>query len=202
MINRKKKLRIYQALFFIAGIAIIIFTYIAKDKFNQEKIVSKSIQKKLESQLKRQDSDDLSKFYNVKYSGLDLEGNRYTIFSKEAVNNEKDSSIVKMKEVIATFYFKDNTVLKVSSDEGDYNNQTLDIVFKKNVYALYENSKLYAEKAEFSNSKNYLTISNNVKVIDSRGTVFADKLLFDIKKKQLNITSLKNKMIKSEINYK
>ena len=182
MINRKKKLRIYQALFFIAGIAIIIFTYIAKDKFNQEKIVSKSIQKKLESQLKRQDSDDLSKFYNVKYSGLDLEGNRYTIFSKEAVNNEKDSSIVKMKEVIATFYFKDNTVLKVSSDEGDYNNQTLDIVFKKNVYALYENSKLYAEKAEFSNSKNYLTISNNVKVIDSRGTVFADKLLFDKKK--------------------
>ena len=138
----------------------------------------------------------------MKYSGLDLEGNRYTIFSKEAVNNEKDSSIVKMKEVIATFYFKDNTVLKVSSDEGDYNNQTLDIVFKKNVYALYENSKLYAEKAEFSNSKNYLTISNNVKVIDSRGTVFADKLLFDIKKKQLNITSLKNKMIKSEINYK
>ena len=106
-----------------------------------------------------------------------------------------------MKGVTATFYFKDNTTLNVYSDEGNYNNKTLDIIFRKNVKALYENSKLFADKAEFSNSKNFLTITNNVKIIDERGTMFADKLLFDIKDKTLNISAMGNNLIESKVIY-
>ena len=36
---------------------------------------------------------------------------------------------------------------------GIYNNKTLDMIFEKNVKANYEESKLFAEKAEYSNSK-------------------------------------------------
>ena len=46
-------------------------------------------------------------------------------------------------------------------------------------------SKLFAGKASFSNSNNYLTIYDNVKIDDIRGTMIADKLLFDISKQNL-----------------
>ena len=58
-----------------------------------------------------------------------------------------------MKLVHAIFYFKDDTVLNVWSEEGLYNNKTLDITFEKNVEATYEKSKLFAQKANYSNSK-------------------------------------------------
>ena len=60
---------------------------------------------------------------------------------------------------------------------GLYNNKTLDMGFK-DVKAIYEGSKLFAQKANYSNSKSFLTISEKVKVIDSMGTMVADKLLF------------------------
>ena len=86
-----------------------------------------------------------------------------------------------MTEVKAVFYFKDNTKLNVSSKFGQYNNKTLDMSFKKNVKANYQKSVLFAEAAEYSNSKSLLTISDKVRVIDTRGNLKADKLLFDLK---------------------
>ena len=74
--------------------------------------------------------------------------------------------------------------------------------FSVNVKASYEGSDLYADKAEFLNSKNFLIVSNNVKILDSRGTMFADKLIFDIKEKTLNINSSDESVIKSKLVYK
>ena len=70
-----------------------------------------------------------------------------------------------MKGVVAKFYFKDNTILNIKSDSGVYNNKTLDMLFKKNIIAIYENSKLTADKADYSNTLGLLTISDKVKVI-------------------------------------
>ena len=201
MINRKKKLRIYQVILLLTGIILILFTYLKKNDENAEKIISKSLGEKIEKRLKNKEEGS-SVFYDVSYSGLDLDGNRYTIIAEEAINSEIDQNIVNMKNVLATFYFKDDTVLKVSSDVGDYNNKNLDIFFRNNVTAFYEGSKLYADKAEFFNSNNLLKITNNVKIEDSRGTMFADELIFDTKNKTLNIASLKDKVIESVINYK
>ena len=202
MTNRKKKLRIYQSIFLIVGILIVLFTYSKNNNSNQEKIISKSLQKKIEKQLQNRDTKDGNTFFNVKYSGLDLRGNRYLILADEGTSSELKSNIVNMKVVNATFYFKDETTLIISSDLGEYNNKTLDMVFTGNVKAFYNESELYAERAEFSNSKNFLTVSKNVKIIDARGNMFADKLIFDIKDKTLNITSLDNNMVKSTINQK
>ena len=199
--DRKKKLFLYQIFFVFIGILLILFTFFQKNRFHDDEIISKNLQKKIDEQIKKK-SDNTNIFYDVKYSGLDFEGNRYTISSEEATNSELDSTIVNMNKVKATFYFKDDTVLDISSKNGKYNNKTLDMEFTHDVKAIYENSELYAEKAEFLNSKNYLIVSNDVKVIDSRGTVFADKLIFDIKKKTLNISSMDDKVIKSKVIYK
>ena len=141
-------------------------------------------------------------FYNIEYTGIDLSGNRYKIKSKEARNNQSSTDIVDMKYVEAVFYFKDGSTLNVFSDEGDYNNLNLDMNFYGNVKGVYGDSKLFAQKAEYSNSESMLLISDKVKVNDPQGTLYADKLLFDIKKQKLNITSFKNNKINANINLK
>lgn len=195
--DRKKKLRLYQVFILLIGLTIISITYLQKNSSDQAIIISDNLKNKIDK-----DAGASNKFYNVKYSGLDFEGNRYTIFSKEAVNSDKNENLVLMKKVNASFYFKDDTTLNISSDIGEYNNKTLDMKFTKDVSASYEESKLYAGKAELLNSQNSLIISDNVKIFDTNGTMFADKLTFDIKSKTLNITSLKNNVIKSKLNYK
>ena len=200
--DRKKKLRLYQVFILLIGLTIISITYLQKNSSDQAIIISDNLKNKIDKNTQDKDEGASNKFYNVKYSGLDFEGNRYTIFSKEAVNSDKIENLVFMKKVNASFYFKDDTTLNISSDIGEYNNKTLDMKFTKDVSASYEESKLYSGKAEFLNSQNSLIISDNVKIFDTNGTMFADKLTFNIKSKTLNITSLKNNVIKSKLNYK
>ena len=104
-----------------------------------------------------------------------------------------------MKFVEATFYFKDNTILYIWSDNGVYNNKTFDMDFENNVKAEYLESKLFAGKASFSNTNNYLTIYDNVKIDDIRGNLIADKLLFDISKQKLDITSFNDGKINANL---
>ena len=141
-------------------------------------------------------------FYNIEYSGLDLSGNRYILKAKEASNEPNNQNIIKMKSVEAFFYFKDDTILKIFSEEGIYNNRTLDMVFSKNVNADYEGSKLVAQRAEYSNSENFLQITEKVVVNDSRGAFSADKLRFDISNQSLNINSSENNKIIVNLNIK
>ena len=76
----------------------------------------------------------------------------------------------------------------------------MDINFYQNIVAIYEDSKLYAQKAEYSNIKNNLVISDNVKLEnEEKGIIYADKLIFDINKGTLNVSSNKNKKINANI---
>jgi len=199
--ERKKKLKFVQFSLLIIGAMIIFFTYYSKDKNLEGKIISKEIERKIESQLSKQ-SKEGDVFYNIQYTGIDLAGNRYILKSKEAYSDKTDQKIVNMKYVDATFYFKDDTILYVWSDEGIYNNKTLDMKFNGNLKGLYEGSELFAKKAEYSNSKSFLTIDENVKIKDIRGTMFADKLFFDIKKETLNIASFNEGVVNANINLK
>ncbi|MDC0619112.1 hypothetical protein OAO89_02220 [Pelagibacteraceae bacterium] len=201
MIERKKRLRLIQLSLLIFGFLIIFFTYLNKNEFSQEKIVTTEKQVKVKKQLADQ-SKEGDVFYNIEYSGLDLAGNRYILKSDEAYNSKISDKLVNMKNVKALFFFKDGTELNVTSDTGLYNNETLDMNFNSNVEAVYEGSNLFAEKAVYSNSKGFLTISDNVIVKDVRGTVYADKLLFDIKKQELNIASFEENKINANVNLK
>ena len=195
----KKKLKFIQFFLLIFAITIIYITYYKKDLAIDEEIISQSTKEKLEKQRKEGSSDESDIFFNVEYKGLDLNGNRYLLQSEEAYLDEDDPSIVYMKIVEAIFYFKDNTTLYIWASNGIYNNKTFDMQFKNNVKAKYLGSLLFAEKAEYSNTKNYLTISENVKINDKRGNLIADKLLFDITKQKLDITSFRDKKINANI---
>ena len=139
-------------------------------------------------------------FFNIEYSGIDLNGNRYVLKSKEAKTDKINQNSIIMKGVNGIFYFNDGTTLNVKSHKGIYNNKTLDMIFEGNVEAIYEKSYLTAQKAVFSNSEGFLTISNNVKVKDAKGSISADELLFDITKQTLDIASFNNNKINANIN--
>ena len=183
MIERKKKLRITQFFLLIFALLIIYLTYYNKEISNTDLVESEQVKKTL----KDKDDDDL--FFNIEYTGLDLRGNRYLLKSKKAHLDELKPEIVYMDIVHAIFYFKDNTILYIWSDKGVYNNKNFDMQFSGNVRAEYMDSKLFAEKANYSNTENYLSIYENVRIDDIRGNLIADKLLFDIKKQNLAITS-------------
>ena len=168
--DRKKQLRLIQICLLILGSLVIIFTYFDRERHSNEQIISKENQEKIKNQLRKDDKEgDI--FFNIEYSGLDLAGNRYILKSKEAFSEKSDQKIVNMTSVEATFYFKDGTILNVWSEQGVYNNKSLDMKFSGNVKAIYEGSKLFAQKAEYSNSKSFLTISEQVKINDARGTM-------------------------------
>ena len=190
MIERKKKLRIIQFSLLVIGLLIIYLTYYNKDADNSVQEVSEKIEPALEE-------DDV--FFNIEYTGLDLHGNRYVLKSEEARLDKSKPEVVYMKNVSTIFYFKDNTVLYIWSDEGVYNNKNFDMKFSLNVRAEYMGTKLFAEKADYSNSKNYLSIYENVRIDDIRGNLIADKLLFDIKKQNLAITSFNDGKINANI---
>jgi hypothetical protein len=199
MIERKKKLRLLQLTLLIFGILIIYTTYYNKNSNLDKKIISKKTEEKVKKQTTDKKLEKGDVFFNVKYSGLDLNGNRYILNSGEAYLDDLKPEIVYMKIVHATFYFKNNTVLNIWSDNGTYNNKNLDMKFEKNVKAKYLESDLTAEKAEYSNSKSYLTIYENVRVDDVRGNLVADKLLFDIVEKKLDITSFNEGKISANV---
>jgi len=199
VVGRKKKIRLVQLSLLLLGILIIFFTYKENKSSLEDKIITEA-QEKIKDKIDNQTEGDI--FFNIEYSGLDLSGNRYVLKSEEAFTDKVNKDIINMKLVTAIFYFKDGTVLNVYSKTGVYNNKTLDMIFYGNVKADYIESKLYAEKAEYSNTKSFLTISENVVVKDEKGTMIADKLIFDIKKQTLNIAAFKNNKINANINLK
>ena len=193
--ERKKKLRIIQICLLSIGIITLIFTYSDKTNFNK-KLFTQELKKEIENKIidKNEDTEG-NVFYNIEYSGLDLAGNRYILKSKSAINNPLIEDMIDMTGVTATFYFKDGTILKIESEFGEYNNNTLDINFKSNIKAEYEESILKAQYAEYSNSKGFLKITDDVIVNDIQGNLTADKLLFDIKSQTLKIETFNENKI-------
>ena len=201
MTSRKNKILILQFFLLIAGIFFIFLTFVVFKDRASENIISDNDRRDINLKLTdKKNSKDV--FYNIKYSGIDLSGNRYILEAEEAFNNELNNDLLNLKFVDAIFYFKDNTVLNVSSDYGLYNNKSLNMTFEKNVKGNYEESELFAEKAEYSNTKGFLKISDNVRINDVRGNMLTEKLIFDIKNNKLDINSEKNNKINLNTNEK
>ena len=200
--GRKQKIKIYTNNIIITWYSNNFFYIYKKENNFEEDLITSETKKILEKQLSNQETSKNDIFYNIEYSGFDLNGNRYIIVSKEALINKDSAELVNMKYVNAKFYFKNDEMVTIQSDEAIYNNKTLDIEFFGKVLGNYLNSKLFAQNANYSNSKGYISVSNDVKIIDPKGTIFAKKLLFDIKAKTLKITSNKNDKVKANINLK
>ena len=177
-----KQRKIIQLALFLVGILLIFLIYFSNS------VVTNKNSKKTEIDINIEDFNPdtdkgLNTFENLEYRGVDNNGNKFVIFAENSDFRKDSPEIINMNKILCYFYFTDGTTLEVRSDEGIYNNVSLDISFAKNVNMFYIENVLFSDKADYSNSDNRLFVEGNVKTQSPNGEVFADKLNFDLSTK-------------------
>ena len=184
-----------QITLLLLGVIIIFFTYFYAGKDRTKKTVEVK-EKEITEEIQNKNT-----FENIKYEGVDASGNKFVINSEYAEFENETPNLIDMKNILCNFYFKDGTVLKITSDFGVYDNLTNDMSFEQNVKMFYLESKLFSEKANFVNSENYLFVEGNVIAEGLEGNLKADKMNFDLTKKKLRISMYNQDKVNIKVNY-
>lgn len=199
MASNKLKLNrkiLFQITLILLGILIIFFTYF----HNQEqKKILKQEEKKIDKT--EEESRNVSTFENIQYDGIDSNGNKFVINSDYAEFENDKTNIIHMEKMVCRFFFKDGTILKVTSNRGIYDNITNNMEFEENVKMYYLENRLFSEKASFVNSENYLLVEENVVGESPEGNLVADKLDFDLIEKKMKISMYNEEKVNIRINY-
>jgi hypothetical protein len=188
--SRKKNLLLIQITIFLVASALLYNTY--SDKSTNER---KSFVK-----IEAETSPETNSFTDIEYSGFDLNGNRYVLKAVQANFETETPQIINMKIVKADFFLKDGTILTIISDEGVYNNVTLDMEFTNNVKADYLTHTIFSDLLSYTNSKAKLIATGNV-IGESieKGEFSADNVEYDMKNKTLNFSMFSNKQVEVKI---
>ena len=182
---RKRKIIFFQFFLFVISTLIVYFFYFNKDKVENIEVEN----------VKTAEGESSNVFNDIEYSGFDLNGNRYYLFSSEAIFDSEKPEIVNMKDVLARFTFKDGSVLIVRSKTGLFNNQSLDMFFADSVNSEYNKHILYSNNIDYLNTKSLLKVYGNVKGSGPKGKINAENLNFDLKNKTLDISAIENSQV-------
>ena len=189
MTSRRKNLILIQLTIFFVASALLYNTY--RDKHKKTEVSVK---------LEAETSPNTNTFDDIEYSGFDLTGNRYVLSAAKADFKTETPELINMKEVVAKFYLKDDTILIVVSESGLYNNITFDMNFKKNVKADYLTHNLLSDSLSYSNSSAKLIATGNVRGESiEKGEFSADKVEYDLANKTLNFSMYGSKQVKVKI---
>ena len=182
---RKRKIIFFQFFLFVISTLIVYFFYFNKDKVENIEVEN----------IKTAEDESSNVFNDIEYSGFDLNGNRYYLFSSEAIFDSEKPEIVNMKDVLARFTFKDGSTLIVRSKTGLFNNKSLDMFFTENVNSEYNKHKLYSNNIDYLNTKSLLKVYGNVNGSGPKGKINAENLNFDLKNKTLDISAIENSQV-------
>ena len=185
-----------QITLLLLGVMIIFFTYFYTDKQKTAKKNEEKKVEKIDEQLQNK-----STFENIQYEGVDENGNKFIIGSVYAEFENDLPNIINMNDILCRFFFKDGTILRITSDFGVYNNITNDMSFEQNVKMYYLENRLFAEKADYVNSENYLFVQGNVVAEGLDGGLKADKMNFDLTQKKLRISMYNEDKVNIRVNY-
>ena len=181
----------------LLGIILIFFTYFYN---NKQFKVTKTIEEK-EINEKVDGKDSLSTFEDIQYEGLDTNGNKFVINAKEAEFASDKPNLIYMEIILCRFFFKDGTILKITSNRGMYDNITDDMEFEENVKMYYLENRLFSDKASYVNSKNYLLVQDNVFGDGPQGEFTSDQLNVDLLEKKMKISMYNESKVNIKVNY-
>ena len=185
MIDRKRVIILIQLTIFLVALFLLYNTYRDKNKIPINVML-----------IEPETDPDTNSFTDIEYSGFDLNGNRYTLNAVEADFKTETPEIIKMKGVVANFYLKDNTILKVVSNKGLYNTITLNMNFNENVKSTYLTNNLFSDQLTYSNSESKLLASGNVRGESvEKGEFFADNVEYSLTDKTLELSMFGNERV-------
>ena len=189
MLNKRK---FFQLSLVFLGILIIFFTYFSSFK------IKKTSEKEQDTEIVNEKfkEEEINKFENVEYEGIDNNGNRFVIGSRYAQFEQEKPEEINMEMIKCIFYFKDQTVLTIIADSGLYNNITNDMRFSDNVKMDYLENTLFSDRAIFNNYENQLLIAGNVHGNSPEANLKADQLDFDLNTKNLKISMYNEERVK------
>ena len=178
---------------------MIFFTYFFKNT-ETKKVFEEDEKKEI---VKKEDfkDDEINRFENVEYQGIDNSGNKFVIGSDYAQFEQERPEVINMEEIKCTFYFKDNTFLTIVADSGVFNNITNDMKFSDNVKMNYLESVLFSDRATFNNYENQLLVAGNVKGENPQSKLQADELDFDLNTKNLKISMYNKERVNIKTNF-
>ena len=159
-------------------LAFFFFKFLDKDKKN---ISNKNLNSKIKEEVTTERSYSSNIIENVRYSSNDPDGNEYIIVADQGEIDIKNSQIIFLKNVKATIKLKNSDNIKVSSDFGKYDTNTLDTVFSENVLIEYLENKIIAGYLDFSISRNSMIISKNVVFDNDSNILKTDVVEIDLK---------------------
>ena len=189
MIGRKKNILLIQITIFLIALALLYNTYHDKNKETENFV-----------KIEVETGPKINSFKDIEYSGFDLTGNRYVLNAKQANFKTETPELINMKEVVAKFYLKDGTILTVGSNEGLYNNVTLDMDFSENVKADYLTHTLFSDLLTYSNSNSKLVATGNVRGESiEKGEFIADNVEYDLTNKTLNFSMFGSKQVNVKV---
>mgnify|MGYP001249043040 FL=1 len=186
-----------QLTLLLMGLIIIVFTYFGNFKKKEDTTVVEDI-KKIDQENQEESADNINRFEDVEYKGLDASGNRYVIGSKYANFTTDRPEIINMTNVECTFYLSGGN-LYIVSDYAIFNNSSNDMEFTENVKMNYLENVLFSQKAIFENEKNELIIEGDVSSKGPNGKIRADRLDFDLNTKKLKISMYNDEKVNIKV---
>ena len=167
--------------FILVLVLIILCIFFYKRYLNQEtKIIDfKKKQVILNNNLENKSQNNI--INNLSYEA-NLDNNRkYKIASNTSEIFYQDGiEIINMRLVLAEFYQKNKTLLKVKSDEAIYNSSNYNSRFKKNVKITYFNHIIEAENAYIDFDSDIILINENVRYKGPIATMLTDNIKINL----------------------
>ena len=177
------KKRIFFLIITSVIILILVFFFFKFSNKDKKNISNNNLNSKIEDRASEERSYSSNIIEKVRYSSNDPDGNEYIILADEGEIDIKDSQIIFLKNVKAIIKLKNSDDIKISSDFGKYDANTLDTIFTENVVMEYMKNKIIAGYLDFSISRNSMIISKNVIFDNDSNILKTDVVEIDIRTK-------------------
>jgi len=164
---------------FALGFLILILIYFFYFYFPSEK------QKKISNKINKIDKDQIIEsqnkniFENVEYISTDTTGKKIVTQATKSFFLQNRPEIIYLENPISFTFMKDGTILKITSEKGEFNKITRDAIYQKNVIITNKDYVINCYEATYTVKENKIKLDGNVIIQDPPNKIFSDKATLD-----------------------
>ena len=132
---------------------------------------------------------------NIKYTSKDEHGNIYEIYAKKGVLDLINPNITSMDEIVAKIFIIDGSVINIESNHAIYNRKNYNTNFSGNVRLKYLSHYVNCEKVDILFDKNLAALYENLIYKNKKTRLKADRMEVDLITKNSKIFMYNNNKI-------